>query len=464
MAIKLFDDQSKVVYDSRQAMRKHKCILIRAETGFGKTILSMFMIKSAVSKGNTCFFIVPRKQLLQQSAMTFLKDGVNFGYIASGKKPNPFASVQLCTSGTLSRRLETTKPPTVIFIDEADYGGAEIDRIVEWAKRNGCWIILLTATPWRTDGVGLGKWATHMVDGPSLSELIRMKRLSEYKLFAPQKPDMDGVKINNGEWNIKQTEERVTKQLVGNAVDHYKKYADGKLAVGYAVSVKKAIEASEIFNSKGIPSAHINAKMDDAEIDKIIMRFARREIQVLYNCELLVFGFDLSSRAQMDVSVEAMIDTQPTQSLRKQRQKNGRVLRMKDFPAIIMDHSGNVHEHGLPDDDHEWTLDDRVKQKRNGGENTEPTRQCSNCYFVHRPTPSCPCCGFEYPIMGREIEEVDGELVEFTDARIPAKQEVGIIARNDGFSGLVQYAKDKGYKNPSAYARKQMQVRGLAVR
>lgn len=458
----LFPDQQAVMNDTRSAMRKYKRILIRAETGFGKTVLSMVMINAAVEKGSTCWFVMPRKQLLAQTAQTFIKDGVGFGFIASGRKPNPFASVQLCTSGTLSRRLDRMRAPTVIFIDETDFGGAEVDKIVQWGTEKGCWIIGLTATPWRSDGKGLGCWFDHMVDGPSLAELIEMKRLSEYKLYAPQKPDMSGVSTgSNGDWNTAQTEERITRKLTGNAIEHYKKHAFGKLAVSYSVSVKKSIEACEMFNEAGVPAGVVHSKMSDEEIDSVIMRFARRELLVLENCEMIVFGFDLSSRANCDVTIEAMIDKQPTKSLRKQRQKNGRVLRMKDFPALMFDHAGNSEVHGLPDADQEWTLSDREKQKRSSSEKTEPTRQCPDCYMCHRPSPECPGCGHVYPVMSREIEEVDGDLVEVTDrpAIMTPKQEIGKIARTEGLTGLIQYGKDKGYK--PAWARKQAQIRGV---
>jgi DNA repair protein RadD len=49
----------------------------------------------------------------------------------------------------------------------------------------------------------------------------------------------------------------------------------------------------------------------------------------------------------------------PTQSLALFRQQVGRCLRPKPdgSPAIIADHVDNVSRHGLPDSDHEWSLD-----------------------------------------------------------------------------------------------------------
>ena len=80
---------------------------------------------------------------------------------------------------------------------------------------------------------------------------------------------------------------------------------------------------------------------------------------------------------------------------------------------------------------------------------------------MHRPSPACPNCGTMYPVIGRQVEEVEGELVEVTERAMPAKQEIGMTARTEGLPGLIAYGKAKGYQNPAAWARKQMQVRGL---
>lgn len=454
--INLFDDQDEVFNKAKSAMSRHKSVLIRAETGFGKTILSLFMMMQGVKKGSTSWFVVPRKQLMQQSSKTFIKEGLDIGYIAGGYTPNKTKKVQLCTAPTLSNRLDRLTPPNVIFIDECDYGGAQIDRIVKWGKEHGCWIIGLTATPWRSDGRGLGCWFDYMVDGPSLSELIEMKRLSDYRVFAPQRPDMSKVKKGaNGDYNVKQTEQIMDRVLVGNAVRHYKQHAMGTLALGFGVSVKSAIDMAQMFNEHGVPAGCIHGSMDDDEIDDIIMRFARRELLVLTNCELAVFGFDLSQRADMDVTIETMIDCQPTQSLRKQRQKNGRVLRMKDDPANIFDHAGNIHRHGMPDDDHEWTLQDREKGKGGNSDPTMPVKQCSVCFFCSRPSEKCPNCGHVHEVQERTLEEIEGDLEEVKRQEvITRKQERRKQGQAQTLEDLIAIGKEKGYKNPVFWAKK----------
>jgi hypothetical protein len=54
--------------------------------------------------------------------------------------------------------------------------------------------------------------------------------------------------------------------------------------------------------------------------------------------------------------------------------------------------------------------------------------------------------------------------VTSTAKKIKKPQEVGIIARSEGLKGVIQYAKDQGYKNPQAWAIRQMKVRGLNIK
>jgi superfamily II DNA or RNA helicase len=418
------------------------------------------MIQAARAKGTRAMMVVPRRELLRQTAETFKSFDIPHSYVSAGYEFNPFAKTMLATSGTLARRLDKTPKPDVVFFDETHYGGAELDRIVRHYRALGSWVIGLSATPIRLDGKGLGMWYDAMAEGPPIADLIAGERLSSYRLFAPSAPDLSGVKTTAGDYAKGQLAERMEtdKVLVGNAVAHYGKHAQGKLNVCYCVSIKHAEITAAAFRDAGIPAACIHGGMDDDERARIIKAFARRQLTVLTSVDLLTFGFDLASAAQMDVTVECMSDLGPTQSLAKQMQKWGRVLRMKRYPALIFDHAGNSARHGMPDDAREWSLMGRAKRE-GGGERQEPVRQCANCYYVHRPAPCCPECGFVYPVQDRMLDEVEGELSEVSGSRITPKQEQGIVATHEGLDGLIRLAAQRGYKNPEIWAAKIMSAR-----
>jgi DNA repair protein RadD len=464
--IKLFPDQSELIERVRGSMRRVKSTLLQASTGSGKTIMGSYMIQSAVAKGSRCVFMVPRRELLKQTAKTMDNYGIPYGYVAAGYPINPFASVHLATSGTLSRRLDNAPRADILFVDECHFGGDEIDRVIGAYRAAGTWVIGLSATPLKTNGKPMGDWFEYMVCGPSVKWLIDNKRLSDYELYQPNIPDLSGIRTSGGDYNKSQLDDYMTqdKVLVGSAIKHYKDLAHGMLNISFCTSIKHAELTAEAFRGAGVNAAHVSGSMDDKEIARRIKAFARREITVLANCDLMTFGFDLASAANMDVTIECMSDLRPTKSLPLQLQKWGRVLRYKNRPAIILDHAGNSKPdfHGLPDSDRDWSL--AGKDKKNGGEKTEPTRQCGECYFVHRPSPECPHCGFVYPVMGRMIEEVDGELIKVS--REEAAAAAKVVRQDQGraktLAELIAQGKARGMKNPHGWASHVLKARANA--
>lgn len=447
-------------------MRSSKAVLAVAQTGAGKTLTSASMMADAARKGNTSWFMVPRRELLRQTMNSLRQYGVEFGVIASGYKPNPFAMIQLVTSGTVANRLDKLRPPTILFQDEAHYCGSQIDRVVDWARDNGSWRVGLTATPIRLDGRGLSRHYDSMVEGLPLSDLIKLGRLSDFRYFAPYTPDLSGIRVSNGELSHKQLDEKLAqdKVRVGSAIEHYKRLAMGKRNICFNTSIRDAEETAEQFRQAGIPTAAVYGKLGDDEIKRRIVAIAKRELLCLTSVDLLTFGFDMSASANMDVTVESLSLMRPTESRALFGQMIGRALRKKDYPAILMDHAGLRDKFGMPDAPQNWTLEGREKQSRDGAEKTIPVRQCSQCFMVHRPSPQCPACGFVYPIAARTIEEVDGELVEVTRDQLAqvAKQERMIQGRARTLPELIELGKRKGVKNPAFWARKILEGRKRA--
>lgn len=450
MTITLYPDQEQLKQEIRQSMRSSKAVLAVAQTGFGKTLTAASMMADAARKGNTSWFMVPRRELLRQTMQSLSEYGVEYGVIASGFRPNPFAQIQLVTSGTVASRLDRLQPPNILFQDEAHYCGAQIDRVVDWARDAGSWRVGLTATPIRLDGRGLDRHYDTMVEGPSLAELISMGRLSDFRYFAPYVPDLSGIRSSNGELNRKQLDEKMAadRVRVGSAIDHYKRLAMGKKNICFNTSIRDAETTAEQFRNAGIPTAAVYGKLGDDEIKKRVRALARGELLCLTSVEILTFGFDLSSAAGMDVTVESLSMMRPTESRALAGQMWGRSLRKKPFPAIIMDHAGVSQKFGMPSDEQEWTLEGRKKAERDGAEKTIPVRQCPSCYFVHRPTPSCPSCGHVYEIKSRVVEEVEGDLIEVTREQLAqvAKQERMLQGRADTFEALLELERRKAHR------------------
>ncbi len=426
MPIELFPDQIEFnAAATEKARQGYKAILMQGATGFGKSICATSQIQKALSRDKKCAFIVPKRDLLRQMSLAFDNFGIPHSFIADKYAFNPYSRVHICTVGSLVKRLDKIQPD-LLFVDETHVGEEMLDKIISYYKSKGAWIIGLSATPIKLSGQGLDRWYDTMVNSKSIRWLIDNKRLSDYRLFAPNTPDLSGIKTVAGDYAKGQLDERMTKDrvLIGDAVKYYKEHAYGKLNVAFCTSLKHSELVCDTFNKSGITAESIDGTMSDVERKAMIRRFAKRDTQILCSVDLLHTGFDLSSNADMDVTVEAMTDLRPTQSLALQMQKFGRVLRYKPYPALIFDHAGNVSLHGLPCQEREWSLKGREKKERSGDKYI-PVRQCTACFFCHKPSPTCPNCGFAYPIQSREIEHIEGELVE-----VNTKEGIALIPKD----------------------------------
>jgi len=243
--------------------------------------------------------------------------------------------------------------------------------------------------------------------------------------------------------------------LIGDAVRHYQSHAAGKLNITFCTSIKHSQMTADMFNVAGIPSVHMDGETPEDDRKRMARAFAKRELMNICSVDLLCFGYDLASASGVkDAVIESISDLRPTKSRPLQRQKNGRVLRYKDYPAIILDHSGNAALHGMPCEDVEWTLQGRKKNVAGDDEKAIPVRQCPQCYYVDRPSPSCKNCGHVYEIDSRMVEHIDGELQEVTKEQYEqllienekkkkeARQTVG---RAKTIAELQEIAKERGY-------------------
>jgi superfamily II DNA or RNA helicase len=435
---------------------------MQGATGSGKSIISTSLVKRALKKNSTVMFIVPRKDLIRQMAGTFYKFGIDYSYIASGMRYDFNTPAHIASKDTLIRRMNDVRPPKLAIIDETHYGGAGLGKIVDWLKSHGSYIIGLSATPWLLSGKGLGCWYDEMVCGPSVKWLIDNGRLSDYRAFAPTTVDLSGIRTVAGDYNRGDLSERMEqdKVLVGDAVKHYKKYADGKLGVTFAVSRKHSEILAEAYNQAGVPAAHVDGETSMEDRSRIFKDFADGKILQLCNAELLTFGFDISMASGVkDVAVECITDCAPTKSLAKQMQKWGRGLRHDNDAHMFFDHANNIATHGLPCSEREWSLAD-WKTKRGGHkeERSIPVRMCEKCYACFKPAPICPNCGHKFKTKFRTIEEIEGELEEISREKAEAekkekKNKLMEVGRAKTMDDLWAIARERNYKPGWVYKR-----------
>lgn len=423
----LRDYQSDVVQQARQKLREIRTrldikgikrgarLLIQLPTGGGKTAIASHITKSAVSRGLTTMFNCHRDFLVDQTSKTFARAGIEHSFVAAGRWYNKWEGSHIGMVQTIRGRLGKLACPQLVVWDEAHHIGA-----ATWAAIMDAWPeamhIGLSATPIRLDGKGLDAYFDDIVIGPSVKMLIDRGHLSDYRAFAPSAPDMTGLETRMGDWKQNDIEQVMDKSvLIGDMVQHYKRHAPGMLGVYFCTSIKHSQHVAAAFCDAGIPARHLDGTNSTFERGQAAQAFAKRELMVLTNVDLVGEGYDLAAQAGRDVTIEMVGLGRPTQSLGMAMQHIGRVLRPEPGKvAVILDHAGNIDRHGLPDDDREWSLTG-IKKKSPGDAST--VRQCEECFSsISKFAKFCRYCGTMKAAApaggGKDVEQKDGDLQE----------------------------------------------------
>lgn len=436
--IELRDYQTEAIRQVSLAWRKgfrRPCIVIPC--GGGKSIITAEMAKRTTDSGGRVLFLVHRRELCEQIERTFTDWGVD---------------MELCSVGmvqTVCRRLGKIQPPRLIITDENHHCLANSYRKI-YAAFPDAFGVGVTATPVRLNGGGLGEINDRLIIGPSVRELIFRNCLADFDYYAPLVTDLSGLKRKStGDFDqVQAAELLMQKAIYGDVLRHYRKLADGVKAICYCSTVRHSEEMASRFREAGVPAAHIDGNTPKDRRAEIIRDFRENRLQILCNVDLISEGFDVP-----DCGCSILL--RPTKSLTLFIQQAMRSMRyVPGKRAVIIDHVGNVHRHGLPDLDREWTLEPRPQRTR---ENLVHVRQCPECYFTHYTAPECPNCGHIY---GKTREEILEEKKEQELVKLERRMEhVNSPADCKSVKELFALAKKKGYKPGWAYH--QAKERGL---
>lgn len=335
--------------------------------------------RRATAKGNRILFTVHRKEIVDQVVSTFKEQGVDMSLAKIGM-------VQ-----TITRHVDTLKPPSIIFIDEAHHALAKSYRRILDNFPNAL-KLLFTATPYRLNGEGFEEVADDLILGNSIKQLIKDGFLAPVDYYAPVQLDVSQLKTKrNGEFDEKSIEEAFKPKVYGNAVKTFKKLGRNKQAIAYTYNVASAERLASELNGNGITARAVSGKTPKDERDSIINDYRNGKIQVVTNAELFTEGLDLPN-------VDVVIMLRPTQSLSLYLQFAMRCMNpRKGKTAIIIDHVGNVNRFGLPTQPHNWTLEGSKKgSKKGSSEAVKPVTVCPKCFSTfYRKGDTCPFCGAE---------------------------------------------------------------------
>jgi superfamily II DNA or RNA helicase len=416
--------------EARIAAGVRRLVLV-LPTGGGKTTIAGSLILRAVARGQRVLFLAHRRELIVQAYLRLLDMGLSVEQVgivmASDARRRPGAAVQVASIDTLRRRARPLAD--LVFVDECHRALATSYREIA-ADYPDAIHLGLTATPYRADGKGLGDAYDELIVVATPRQLIGEGYLVEPRVFTvppSQRPNLAGIRVARGDYAARELDEAMNRQaLVGNIVEHWQRHAGGVRTVVFAVSIAHSRHITERFREAGIPAEHLDGATATQERDAILARLDRGETQVVSNCGVLCEGWD-------QPSVKCAVLARPTKSTGLYLQQAGRILRpWQETAAIILDHAGCAHEHGLPQDDRDFSLEG-TKRRRAAKDPTAPVRECPGCFLVSSlATRVCPGCG-EVLVASREPpEEVAGDLVPAEDARAPPRSRAPSASRDTG--------------------------------
>lgn len=318
-------------------------------------------------------------------------------------------------------------------------------------RNPNAFLLGLTATPERLDGKGLGIESggvyEKLVLGPSVKSLIERGYLSQPRVFAPPiNFDDSALRTIAGDYDVKQMSEMLDQpQIIGDCVRHYSKICPNMPAIAFCSTIEHARHTAEQFCNAGFNFKCIDGTMSDFDRRDAIEGLGSGRYDGLTSCNIISEGTDIPV-------VGCAIFLRKTKSLSLYLQQAGRVLRPysgKEY-SIILDHVRNVENHGFPEDERDWSLEGRRKQKRD--EDEIFIRTCPQCYACYRSSlRACPVCGFgaENAIKSkREIDFIDAELVEIQKVQKERERKEA-----NAFNKLLELGKQRGYSNPYAWAK-----------
>lgn len=442
MTIQLRQRQFKAILDLRAAYASGaRAPILVAPTGFGKTCTAAEIVRSAVNKGNRVWFLAHLREILDDTSQRLTTAGIPHGHIRAGMRPDHAQPVQVVAVQTAVRRSNLPQPDLII-IDECHLAVANSYRQVITAAGNPL-LLGLTGTPQRLDGRGLGEVFDRLVLTCSTEELINEQLLAPIKMYAPPSADLSGLRSRCGEYDQGQASDLLSRpQVVGDALSHWRKLCNGRRGVAFCTTVRHAQAVANQWCRAGYRAVAVHGDSDDSERREAVAGLRAGRLDLVACAQLWIAGVDVPE-------IDAVVWLRPTKSLTAWLQGNGRGLRIADGKTnlLILDHVNNCRRLGHPLEVHEWTLNGAKKRT---AEQALSVRVCPVCFATSVSTAQiCRDCGHVFaPQERRELKVVDGSLVEI--AMAARRREQGSA---QSLEQLIRLGRERGYKNPIAWAK-----------
>jgi ATP-dependent helicase IRC3 len=314
-------------------MRKLLAVLA---TGLGKTVIAAHI--PAFFPGKRTLFLVHTDELMAQGfkKMTLCNPGVKVGVEMGSQFASTDDRIIVASVPTLGRegssRLLAFNPADfgAIIVDECQHStGDTYERIFSYfgvlGTENPHDLLLLgiTATPGRSDGVGLARIFDKVVFNYGLLDGIRDGWLCNARAVRVRtRVNLDSVSCSNREFDKEElslainTPER--NQLVA---EEWLKHAKGLKTLGFVVTIQHGKDLAAEFVRQGVRAAAVWGVDPDREAK--IAAHQAGDLEVLLNVNVLTEGYD-------DPTIQCILLGAPTNSQLRYMQRIGRGTRIPE--------------------------------------------------------------------------------------------------------------------------------------
>lgn len=451
----------------------HRNVVMVLPTGGGKTRILAAIVER--HPGASCI-IAHRSEIVAQLSMALAENGVRHNLIAAKKDKEAIAKLHVKAFGrsffdpnsqcavasvdTLIRKKDVEKWAATVTLWVTDEGHHLVLEN-KWNKAIALFTnpavrgLLLTASPKRADGVGLGRpeiggggVADILVEGSSLRWLIDEGYLCDYRIITANShiEELLGEVGSSGDWSTAQLKAANEQSpIVGNVAETYRQLnagdvrgvpaaPEGRTGILFASDIEIAKKFLLELRKRGVRAELVTGETDPGIRRETFKRLENYDIELIVCVDIVSEGTDIPS-------LELGIFARATASLAVYLQQFGRVLRPLMTPefraartreerlaaiaksrkpiAYIIDHVGNFARHGPPDRERVWDL---VSTRGKRGHSDAISFR--NCLNVNNPPDicgqpferfrtECPYCGWEPPLPeGRSSPSVvSGDMV-----------------------------------------------------
>ena len=284
----------------RQGVRDgHRCQMLMAPTGAGKTILALRIAHEALLRGKRAVFVCDRTTLIEQTSATADRLGLGaHGIIKADHWRTDYSQpFQIASAQTLARR--KWPDADVIIVDEAH---TQLKAWTEHIPTSRAAVVGLSATPFST---GLGRLFSNLVNAATLAELTRDGYLVPMRIMSCTTANMEGAETSGGEWTDNAAAERGM-EIIGDVVSEWQRYASDRKTIVFGPTIAYCEELCRRFVDAGVMAAVFTSHTSEGERKQLLEEYAKPDsaLRVLISVEALAKGFDVPD-------VSCVVDCRP---------------------------------------------------------------------------------------------------------------------------------------------------------